>query len=349
MKLRHLVLVSVVSSLTTLGVEAALSTPEGQKITFAAIGNVREQIARISLGAASQERTPLEIALAQDDGAEIALQEVFNAPSPTKQPKRSSEGPQIVTPLDLTAVPSESVGPVDSASAQGNTEPMAERTSHDASEIIGADDLLTPKLKHTLENGLSNQDWHFSSDGFFKKGVKPVIPTPDETSILWPIQQAVHDEKGDRVFGLSSNVYARVYRGDLKTGAFAQLTKMRGPDFNGAIWSPDREQLVITGMDSFGGDDPVVIFIDPETGQELIMPLRAEKFAGLDDLLLPKAGSRPSIVPIAIDGDLLVVAARPGRLKISRLEDRGNDPTWLIDLGTKEVRSLSNPSQSSLK
>lgn len=308
MKLRHLVLTSVIASLTTLGVEAALSTPEGQKASQALLGSVREQIARLPLGDIAP--TPLEIALASDDAAEVDIREIFSAPP-------AGAGPRP---------------------AHGNALPASGKPS-------GADGnkALTPTLRQAIQDGQSDQDWQFTRNGFSRAGAPAILKAPDAGAITWPLPHAVRDDKTGRVFGLSSNVYARVYRGDPETGEVTRITEMRGPDFSGAIWSPDREQLIITGMASFAGPDPVVVFVDPDSGDAMTLPLQGEKFTGLEEVLARAPGGRPNIAPLAIDGDLLVVAARPDRLAITRDQDTRTAPAWLIDLETREVQALDLP------
>lgn len=206
---------------------------------------------------------------------------------------------------------------------------------------ISGHDLLTPQLKWTLEHGAPGQGWRFDKEGFFGAGSEPAIAPPAEIDISWPIDTAAFDEKSNRVFGLSSHVYSRVYRGDLQTGEMILLAETRSSKFGGAIWSPGMNKLVVTGL-SRGASKaaPEFSLVDAETGDMEIVRFQPEDFPGLTDLV--GSGPLPPLESIAVDGHLAVVKARSGHHHpaFSRPDEHGSR-TWLVDLTSRDVHLLS--------
>lgn len=212
-------------------------------------------------------------------------------------------------------------------------DPLADR--------ISGQDLLTPALNTQLQIGLPSQAWRFTSEGFFGAGSEPVIATPLGVDISWTVNNAAYDEKTNRVFGVASHVFTRIYRGDLDSGDFLQLAEMRGPDMSGVIWNSRMGKLVVTGMASHGQGDPQILLVDPETGYLDTISFDTESFIGLTDLYDPGNGPAPDIVPLAVDGNLLVVAARGGQSGPWGRGDQAGSRTWLVDLDSKEVHLLA--------
>ncbi|MBF9032951.1 hypothetical protein HKCCE2091_01760 [Rhodobacterales bacterium HKCCE2091] len=195
-------------------------------------------------------------------------------------------------------------------------------------------DALTPALAEALSTP-REQLVRFTGEGFEVReddGTWKAFPvTLDVPDISWPVAGVADTSRGV-LLGVTLGGDGYIYRLDLGSGEWSVLRGMDGVDAQGMFYDEAGDRLIVLTGASGGGRVDVLV-LDPETGREIHrVSIDGEDFAGRNDLYDIGNGRPPSVMPLAIDREALLVTtgtAWPLEGDASR--------AYVLDIGSGEV------------
>lgn len=179
----------------------------------------------------------------------------------------------------------------------------------------------------------------FSDKGFVLEdnGVTEIYPiTLDVPTVSWPVD-GTYDSVNRRIYGVSLGGEGFLYVYDLDTDTWSVATSMNQADATGMIHDAQNDRLLIA-LGRIGGGGLVEW---TETGgfRRINLSVKETDLPGYTDLYDPGNGPLAPLIPIAIDGDALLLQATSERhmMRTGRVPDKTR--TYLVDLsdGTAEL------------
>lgn len=170
--------------------------------------------------------------------------------------------------------------------------------------------------------------WEFTSDGFLgidATGAAVRYPvTLDVPDVSWPMG-AAHDPENQLIWGISSGGEGYLYEYDIAADLWLAWS-VNGYDAGGLIFDPVRNHLIATpGWNSREG----YVRLDRQANIISSVSIPPDSYPGLINMYDPGNGPAPTLVPLAVEGDLLLVQAEP---RWSGLSEEPSSLFYLVDL-----------------
>ena len=195
---------------------------------------------------------------------------------------------------------------------------------------------LPQKLRDAFEGRIASpgSKWTLREEGFFgKDGDKTVLhKLPIEApEVSWPVGVA-HDPKSQRLWGVTFGGQGYLYEFDIAKERWTARS-MNNVDVGGIIYDPTTKNLITTPGRHGGGD---YLFLNSSAKVLSSLKISVNDYPGLIETYDPGNGPRPTLVPIMIDGDLLLVRAKTRYGRARQL--LSSQPFYLVNLQSGEVR-----------
>lgn len=195
---------------------------------------------------------------------------------------------------------------------------------------------LTPTLRSAFEGKTKapGSKWSLRDEGFVGAGENGKITLhrlPIEApEVSWPMGTA-HDPEGQQIWGVTLGGEGYLYRYDISRNQWSARS-MNNVDAGGLIFDPKTENLIATpGPHGRSG----YLALDASGKVLSKLEIALTEYPGLIDTYDPGNGPSPRIVPVMIDGDLLLVRADPWPNSRRNSKSRW---TYLVDLQSGTVR-----------
>lgn len=195
---------------------------------------------------------------------------------------------------------------------------------------------LSPKLRDALQGKIKapGTAWSLRDEGFVgvdDKGKSVVHTLPLEApEVSWPMGTA-YDPKSQRIWGVTLGGVGYLYTYDIANDRWTARS-MESVDAGGLIFDPASGNLIATP----GPHGRTGYLIMDTTGKVLSrLEIATKDYPGLIGTFDPGNGPSPRMVPIMIDGDLLLVRAE------QRMRPNQNSaPRWVyvVDLQSGKAR-----------
>jgi len=198
-------------------------------------------------------------------------------------------------------------------------------------------ELVPPSLRAVLEAPPADPGVRFTEDGFSLSGDgenREIRVSLDVPPISWPVG-AAYDERGGRLFGVSLGGEGFLYQYSMAERRWSVLTSMNHADASGVYYDPAMDRLLLT-LDRIGKGG----MLEWTESGGLRRVLSSGAFAtapGFSDLYDPGNGRFPDTVILAVEGDLVVVAAVQDRVMNRFREAHDRIRLYLVNLETGAV------------
>ena len=213
-------------------------------------------------------------------------------------------------------------------------------TKAEVDAALTAAALPASELSETLRSAFEGKTtapgskWALRDEGFVgvdENGGAVLHKLPLEApDVSWPMG-AAYDPKGQQIWGVTLGGEGYVYRYDISKNQWS-VRSMDGVDAGGLIFDPETGTLVST-PGSHGGSG----YLRMDKSGKLLSKLETSlsDYPGLINTFDPGNGPRPRMVPVMIDGDLLLVRAEPLRMSP---KNSGSQWSYLVNLQSGAVR-----------
>ena len=195
---------------------------------------------------------------------------------------------------------------------------------------------LSPRLKNAFESKTQapGSKWTLREEGFVgvdENGKTVLHKLPLEApEVSWPMGTA-HDPAGQQIWGVTLGGEGYLYRYDIAKNKWSARS-MNNVDAGGLIFDSKTGTLIATpGPHGRSG------YLVMDTSGKLLSKLEIDstEYPGLINTYDPGNGPNPRLVPIMIDGDLLLVRAEPPQ---GSLRNSGSRWVYLVNLQSGKVR-----------
>jgi len=202
-------------------------------------------------------------------------------------------------------------------------------------EVLAASE-LPQKLRDAFEGKIEapGASWALRDEGFVGKSEDQTIlhKLPlDAPEVSWPVGVA-YDPTGKTLWGVTFGGEGYLYEFDIEEERWTARS-MNNVDVGGIIFDPETGNLITT-PGSFGRSGYMVM--DQSAKVLSTLEVSVNDYPGLIDSFDPGNGPRPRIVPIKIEGDLLLVRAEPELRQTHRRTSSGL--VYLVNLNDGKVR-----------
>lgn len=174
----------------------------------------------------------------------------------------------------------------------------------------------------------------FAADGQQDLHLLPL----DMPSISWP-RGAVRDARTDTLYGVTLGGQGYLYAYSVTTDNWRVVRSMDGLDVQGLLLDDAGRRLIMPlGLNREGEIALIGIDGDGSGPVQAIKPNRP--YPGYTDLFDPGNGPSVDLIPVAVDGDLLLLIARADMSFGIRSAPPGEDVIWrgyVVDLSTGQV------------
>lgn len=220
---------------------------------------------------------------------------------------------------------------IDAASA-----PVPEMSPNYLDDLVRPD-RLTPTLREAMASW-PTEALEFSDSGFiFRDPAKPdteeIIPvTLDVPDISWPVAAAIDTRRG-QYYGVSLGGEGLLYAYDPATQIWRVMRSMDGFDAGGMMYDEAADRLIVLG-DMFSNSTEIWVMDPADNGAILReLSLAPGVLHGLTDLFDVGNSRPPPLLPVAVDGDLLLV-----RTGVDwPIDDEPGRRSYVIDLSDGRV------------
>jgi EF hand len=177
-------------------------------------------------------------------------------------------------------------------------------------------------------------NWSLRDEGFVgvdKNGKTIVYKLPLEApEISWPMGVA-HDPTGQRIWGVTLGGEGYLYQYDIVKNQWSARS-MNNVDSGGLIFDPATGNLIATPA-----PHGRLGYLTLDASGKVLSKLEiaAADYPGLIGAYDPGNSSRPRLVPVMIDGDLLLVRAEP---RFRQVQKGASKWFYLVDLQSGKVR-----------
>ncbi len=172
--------------------------------------------------------------------------------------------------------------------------------------------VLTERLASILDIPHEGPPYRFTQNGFeitAASGEVKVFDPGLDVPRISHATGAAHDPEADIYYGVSLGGEGFLYRFDLATLEWSVLQSMDNFDANGLIHDPVGNRLVATGAHFLGS--PTIEIIALGDGPDQSIQISPDDMPGARDLFDAGNGPGPSVAPLGVDGDQLLVALGP--------------------------------------
>ncbi len=199
---------------------------------------------------------------------------------------------------------------------------------------------LTETLKAYLTDTPPMPEIVMEHDGFLLRdgGSETKIDiTLDVPGISHPVAAAV-DRANGRMFGVTLGGEGFLYQYDLNAEQWSVLASMENVDATNILYDPVKDRLILGHRGSHSHEGRLLQWTAGDGLQELNLGLKVSDMPGLTDLMERGRTDLPLIIPLALDGNLLLVRTyRPGISRRvgqpnARLSQKEMTRTYLFDL-----------------
>ncbi|QYX57831.1 hypothetical protein K1T73_05435 [Roseovarius sp. SCSIO 43702] len=160
------------------------------------------------------------------------------------------------------------------------------------------------------KNRAPGADWALRKEGFVGEGedgrkILHKLP-PEAPEVSWPMG-AAHDPEGGMLWGITLGGEGYLYRYDIAKNEWSARS-MQGYDAGGLIFDAGSGVLIATPGPHRSNS---YLRLD-SSGQVLSrLDVNTAAYAGLHTVYDPGNGPKPRVVPIMVEGDLLLVELEP--------------------------------------
>lgn len=182
------------------------------------------------------------------------------------------------------------------------------------------------------EKPASRCEWLRAVPKLFDRCIRRHANHPAEIEISHPVA-ADRDPETGHLYGVTLGGDGLLLRVDGETDEWTVLRSMDGLDADGLLFDPGSRRILIPGGDPFHRSHQILIVeLD---GRTRVVDLRGAAFYGLTDLYDVGNGRPPRLVPVAADGDMLVLQTADHR----QIKGASSGPsrTYLVDLRSGSV------------
>lgn len=178
--------------------------------------------------------------------------------------------------------------------------------------------------------------WEFTDDGFLgvdATGTAVRYPvTLDIPDVSWPAG-AAHDPENQLVWGITNGGEGFLYEYDIAADRWL-VWSMEAYDAGGLIFDPARNELIASPR-GYGGDN--YVRLDRRGNILSSVSIPRDRYPGLINTYDPGNGPAPTLTPLAVEGDLLLLQAAP---RWSGLAEEPSALFYLVDLSTGSVELI---------
>jgi hypothetical protein len=133
----------------------------------------------------------------------------------------------------------------------------------------------------------------------------------DVPAISWPVDAAV-DPVSNALYGVSLGGEGFLYVFDLSQGVWSVASSMNGVDASGMIYDSTSQRMLIVTGGRYGHDNAALLFF-ARNGEKTKTPLNMDLFAGYTDIFDVGNEPEPSLIPLAVYEDKLLLIATTNR------------------------------------